>query len=81
VLDKRAAAILDHAAELFRTVEHVVRLVTGRNGRWLTVAEHARKAIEILAARILRREFSDGLEQELLRTFSEVRNIYDQIVK
>ena len=81
VLDKKSAAILDHAAELFRTVEHVLRLVTGRNGRWLPVAEHTRNAIELLAARILHREFSGGLEQEILRTFSEVRNIYDQTVK
>ena len=42
-LEKRDAALLDHAAELCRTVEHVLRLVTGRNGRWLPSAEHARQ--------------------------------------
>lgn len=80
VLDKREAGVLDHAAELLRTVEHVVRLVTGRNGRWIPSAEHARQAVETLAARILHREFSDGLEQELFRTFSNVRTIYDRVV-
>src|SRR5258708_33984907 len=30
VLDKKDAAILDHAAELCRTVEHILRLVLGR---------------------------------------------------
>ena len=72
VLEKRDAALLDHAAELCRTVEHVLRLVTGRNGRWLPSAEHARGAVEKLASQILRREFSEGLEQELLRKSLDV---------
>jgi glutamate-ammonia-ligase adenylyltransferase len=79
-LDKRDTALLDHAAELCRTVEHVLRLVTGRNGRWLPSAEHARGAVEKLASQILRREFPQGLEQQLLSTFAEVRNIYDRVV-
>jgi glutamate-ammonia-ligase adenylyltransferase len=79
-LDKKDAAILDHAAELARTVEHLLRLVIGRNTRWLPAAEHARQAIEKLASQILRREFPEGLEQELLRTFAEVRTIYDRVV-
>ena len=79
-LDKKDAAILDHAAELARTVEHVLRLVVGRNNRWLPAAEHPRQAIETLTAQILHREFPDGLEHELLRTFAEVRNIYELVV-
>jgi len=79
-LEKRDAALLDHAAELCRTVEHVLRLVTGRNGRWLPSAEHARGAVEKLASQILRRDFSQGLERELLSTFTEVRSIYDRVV-
>lgn len=79
-LEKRDAALLDHAAELCRTVEHVLRLVTGRNGRWPPSAEHPRQAVEKVASQILRREFSDGLEQELLRTFAEVRSTYDRVV-
>lgn len=80
-LEKRDAALLDHAAEFFRTLEHVLRLVTGRNGRWLPSAEHARGAVEKLASQILRREFPESLEKELLRTFTEVRSIYDRVVK
>jgi len=79
-LDKKDAAVLDHAAELARTVEHVLRLVVGRNTRWLPAAEHPRQAIETLTAQILHREFPDGLEHELLRTFAEVRNIYEHVV-
>jgi glutamate-ammonia-ligase adenylyltransferase len=81
VLEKHDAASLDHAAELCRTVEHVLRLVVGRKTRWLPSAEHPRQAIEKLASQILRREFSDGLEQELLATFERVRKIYDRVVK
>jgi len=80
VLEKRDAALLDHAAELCRTVEHLLRLVIGRNSRWLPVAEHAHQAVETLAAKVLHREFPQGLEHELLRTFSEVRGIYDRVL-
>ena len=80
VLEKKDAAVLDHAAELCRTVEHMLRLVLGRNTRWLPAAEHPRRSVETLTSRTLRRDFPDGLEQELLRTFSQVREIYDQIV-
>ena len=81
VLEKHDAATLDHAAELCRTVEHVMRLVAGRKTRWLPAAEHPREAVEKLASRILRREFLDGLEPELLRTFQIVREIYERVVQ
>jgi glutamine synthetase adenylyltransferase len=81
VLEKRDAATLDHAAELFRTVEHVMRVVAGRKTRWLPSAEQPRQAVEKLTAHVLRREFPGGLEQELLRTFTTVREIYDRVVK
>lgn len=78
VLEKREAAVLDHAAEFFRTVEHVVRLVTGRNGRWIPSAEHTRHAVETLTSQILHQEFAGGVENELLRTFVQVREIYER---
>jgi hypothetical protein len=81
VLAKQETAVLDHAAELFRTVEHVLRLVTGRNGRWIPSAEHAHQAVESLTSQILRREFPQGVEQEVERTFIEVRNIYDRALQ
>src|SRR5438105_2700329 len=79
LLDKGDAAALDHAAELLRTVEHVSRLVVGRAGKWLPATEHGRQVTQKLTEQILRREFPDGLEKELERTFSEVRTIYDRI--
>jgi glutamate-ammonia-ligase adenylyltransferase len=75
-LDKKDTAILDHAGELCRTVEHALRLGIGRHTRWLPAAEHPRQAIEKLTAQILKRAFPNGLEQELLATFATVREIY-----
>lgn len=80
LIDKKDAAALDHAAELGRTVEHVLRLVIGRNARWLPSAAHARQACEKLTSEILRQEFPSGLEEELLTTFSNVRQIYDRVL-
>jgi len=80
VLDKKDAAILDHAAELCRTVEHVLRLVVGRNTRWLPAAEQARHAIEKLTSQILHRDSPEGLEQDLLLSFAQVRDIYDRVI-
>jgi [glutamine synthetase] adenylyltransferase / [glutamine synthetase]-adenylyl-L-tyrosine phosphorylase len=81
LLDKSDAAVLDHAAELLRTVEHVVRLVVGRAHKWLPTTEYARRVSEKLAARILRRDFPDGLEAELLRTCRDVREIYERVLR
>ena len=81
VLEKHDAAALDHAAELCRTVEHVLRIVAGRKTRWLPSAEHPREAVEKLTAQILRRDFANGLEQELLATFERVRSIYDRVLQ
>ncbi len=80
LLEKADAAALDHAAELLRTVEHVVRLVVGRARKWLPATEHARQITEKLPAQILRRQFPQGLEAELARTCSEVRRIYERVL-
>jgi len=80
LIARKDAAALDHAAELGRTVEHVLRLVIGRNARWLPAAPHARQASEKLTAEILRQDFPKGLEEELLTTFSNVRQIYDRVL-
>jgi len=80
LIDKKDAAALDHAAELGRTVEHVLRLVIGRNVRWLPSAAHARQACEKLTSQVLHQDFPNGLEQKLLSTFLEVRQIYDRVL-
>ena len=78
-LEKSEAARLDHAAELLRTVEHVVRLVVGRAWKWLPPTEHARRVTEELTGRILERSL-DGLEAELERSCREVRGIYESVL-
>ena len=81
VLEKADAAALDHAAELLRTVEHIVRIVVGRARRWLPATEHARQVTEKLVGEILGREFSGGLEAELARTCGTVRGIYQHVLE
>jgi glutamine synthetase adenylyltransferase len=74
------AARLDHAAELLRTVEHVVRLSVGRTQKWLPAIEHARQTTESFTSQIINRHFDEGLEAELLRTFTNVRDVYNQLL-
>jgi glutamate-ammonia-ligase adenylyltransferase len=80
-LEKVDAAVLDHAAELLRTAEHVSRLIVGRPGKWLPATEHGRQVAEKFTAKILGRHFSDGLENELSRTFETVRGIFDRVLE
>jgi len=75
------AARLDQAAELLRTAEHASRLVTGRVAKWLPNTEHACKVTDELVARVLRRSFRDGLAGELERASSEVRSIYERVLR
>ncbi len=81
VLEKADAAALDHAAELLRTVEHIVRIVVGRARKWLPATEHARQVTEKLVGQILVREFPGGLEAELARTCGAVRGIYQHVLE
>ncbi len=78
-LQKSDAATLDHAAELLRTVEHVVRLVVGRARKWLPATEHANQVTEKLVSQILGRDFPDGLEAELLQTCQTTREIFNRL--
>jgi glutamine synthetase adenylyltransferase len=81
VLERSDAATLDHAAELLRTAGHIVRIVAGRAHKWLPATEHARQVTEKLTREVLKRQFGDGLEAELLRTFREVRSVYERVLK
>ncbi|HYN15731.1 MAG TPA: hypothetical protein VES66_08095 [Terriglobales bacterium] len=73
-------ATLDAAAELLRTVGHVVRLVTGRARKSLPMGDHPRRVSEQLASRILGRTFREGLERELERTYRLVRPVYQKVL-
>jgi glutamine synthetase adenylyltransferase len=73
-------ATLDYAAELLRTVDHVIRLVSGRARKVLPTAEHARETVEHLVASIMQRQFEAGLQNEMQRVFHEVRELYTRLI-
>jgi len=73
-------ATLDAAAELLRTVGHVVRLVTGRGRKSLPMGDHPRRVTEQLVSRIVGRTFREGLERELERTYGLVRSVYQKVL-
>jgi glutamate-ammonia-ligase adenylyltransferase len=76
LLAKSDAALLDHSAELFRTVDHVLRLVTGRASKGLPASRESWNLAERLTSEILQRKFASGLEAELEEKRAEVRAIY-----
>jgi glutamate-ammonia-ligase adenylyltransferase len=80
ILERSDAAALDHAAELLRTVEHVVRLATGRRQPWISSEKHDRETTEKLNSQILNRTFPNGLQAELVTTMLKTREIYDRIL-
>jgi glutamine synthetase adenylyltransferase len=80
LMSKPDAALLDHAAELLRTADHVLRLVVGRPDRWLPSHEHSWQVAQNLIAKSLRREFRPALENELQETCRQVRSVYQRLV-
>lgn len=79
LLEKSDAAQLDHATELLRTVEHVVRIVSGRAYKWFPPTENARVTSEKLTERVLARKFQLGLENELTETLTKTRKIFNKL--
>jgi glutamate-ammonia-ligase adenylyltransferase len=79
LLEKSDVAALDHGTELLRTVEHVVRLVSGRSYKWIPPTENARMITEKLVERILSRKMVRGLEFELSETLAQTRKIYEKV--
>lgn len=65
------------AAMLYRTTDHVIRLVTGRARPELPEAEHARGAVEKLVNKILGQEPGKGLQAQLNQTAERVRAIFE----
>jgi glutamate-ammonia-ligase adenylyltransferase len=75
-VDEPMYAQLRDAALLYRTVDHVIRLVTGRARPELPEAEHARKSVERLAQRILGALEGDDLQAHLAATAEIVRGTF-----
>ena len=73
-------AVLKRATLLYRTADHVVRLVTGRARPILPQAEHARLAVISLVNRILERESDRELQAELDSMKYKVREIFTELI-
>ncbi len=67
---------LSASAHFLRTVEHVVRLVTGRARKWLPVADHPRRAVQKLLWRMLEADDSFDPEVRLTEVMKQTREIY-----
>ena len=80
LLDSDIAEQLGQATLLYRTVDHAVRLVTGRARAELPAAEHARQSTELLVNKILNRPGHNDLQEELDATAKQVRAAFMKIV-
>jgi [glutamine synthetase] adenylyltransferase / [glutamine synthetase]-adenylyl-L-tyrosine phosphorylase len=72
---------LQNATLLYRTADHVIRLVTGRARPELPQAEHARAATIALVNNILERDPGNDLEGELDSVKDKVRGIFTEVVR
>ena len=76
LLDQDDCQRLVESAHFLRTVEHVVRLVTGRTRKWLPVADHPRRAVQKLLWRILGADDSFDPQIRLQDALRQTREIY-----
>ncbi len=65
-------------AEFLRALEHFVRLVTGRPGKWLPSGDHAQLCVAKLMARMRGNEEARLLEDNLAAVLRRTRQIYAQ---
>jgi glutamate-ammonia-ligase adenylyltransferase len=72
---------LRDATMLYRTADHLIRLVTGRARPELPEAEHARAVVEDLVHTVLRQPRVGDLQQKLNVTAEKVRSIFRRILQ
>ena len=71
---------LAESTQVLRTIEHVVRLVTGRARKWLPMAEHPRRAVQKLLWRMLASDDSFDPEMRLTEVMAHTREIYRRLM-
>jgi len=81
LLPAATAVRLRMAALLYRTADHAIRLVTGRDRPELPGMEHQRQAVERIVTTVLDWPAETDLQLELQRTQVEVRKIFVEIVE
>jgi glutamate-ammonia-ligase adenylyltransferase len=69
---------LRQSAGFLRTVEHIVRLVSGRARKWLPAAEHPRRSVQKLLWRNLQTEDSFDPEIRLVDIMRGIRELYTE---
>lgn len=72
---------LHDATMLYRTADHLIRLVTGRARPELPDAEHARAVVEDLLNTILRQKETGDVQQRLNITAEKVRSIFHRMLE
>jgi len=68
-------------ARYLRTVEHVVRLVSGRARKWLPVADHPRRAVQKLVWRMLGGSDNFNPEMRLVEVMQRTRRVYSKYLE
>ena len=76
LLPELHAEILAESARFLRTLEHVVRLVSGRPRKWLPVADHPRRCVQKLLWSILGTRDSFDPEMRLADLMRQTRGIF-----
>jgi glutamate-ammonia-ligase adenylyltransferase len=76
LLQAQEARQLAESTFFLRTLEHLVRLVTGRARKWLPVADHPRRAVQKLLWRVLKADDSFDPEMRLAEVLLRTREIY-----
>ena len=64
------------SALLLRTLEHLVRLVTGRARKWMPAAAHPRRSVQKLLWRVLGAEDSFDIEMRLAEVMRQTRDVW-----
>ena len=80
-LETRDFGELHDGATLYRTADHLIRLVTGRARPELSAAEHARTVVQDLVHTILRQKESGDVQQRLNLSAEKVRAIFRRILQ
>jgi len=75
-LGEREYRELAASSKFLRTLEHFVRLVTGRPGKWLPAGDYAQTCVARLMARLPGRDESLTLEEDLATVLRRTREIY-----
>jgi hypothetical protein len=68
-------------ARFLRTVEHLIRLVTGRPRKWLPVADHPRRSVQKLLWVMLNASDSFNPEIRLAEVMQHNREIYRRYLR